>query len=186
MFDKTVLTLVRLLPIGAGAVVEILTSSEQTGVLMPHGASSWDARSQQVLYDYACTHDQSWYAFVNGPLQHMIRKDGLYLISGITKSTSWCIASSDDSSGGGKLSLLLKAAHFGGVNATRTWEWETSTASVHSGPQHRPGEEEWRDNQTLFIRGFKVSLSTLSTKPKVVSIVKCKIEDIFTGTTSPV
>ncbi|KAJ7148441.1 hypothetical protein C8R43DRAFT_888910 [Mycena crocata] len=100
-----------LFPIGVGAAVEISAHSKQTGLLiLLNGASSWDTHSQQILSDYAVKHAQSWYVFVNGPLHRMIGNDGLYLISGVTKSTSWCIASLEDSSGGGQVSLRLKGA----------------------------------------------------------------------------
>ncbi|KAJ7869973.1 hypothetical protein B0H13DRAFT_1635027 [Mycena leptocephala] len=175
----------RLFPIGAGAVVELSTHSKQMGLLvLPDGASSWDARSQQTLHDYAVKHARNWYAFVNGNLQRMVGNGGLYLVTGVTKSTSWCIAATDDSAGDRKVSLLLKATQFGGASATRTWEWETSSSAVHSGPSPGPGEEGWRDNQTLFIRGFKVALGPVSKTAKVVSILKSTADTVLSTSTA--
>ncbi|KAJ7148429.1 hypothetical protein C8R43DRAFT_952536 [Mycena crocata] len=171
----------KLFSIEADAKVQISTASKDTAALiLPHGASKSDARPERMLHKYAEKHARHWYAFVRNDLRRIVSDGGLYLITGVTKSTSWCIAVTGASSGGGELSLQLKAAEVGGVGATRTWEWETSTGSVHSGPHHRPGEEAWRDNQTLFVRGFRVALGPLPFwKPKVKSIVQCKVDDLL-------
>ncbi|KAJ6572289.1 hypothetical protein B0H19DRAFT_936467, partial [Mycena capillaripes] len=79
-----------LLPIGAGAVFEVSTNVNEMGlIILPDGASSWDARSMQIFHDYALKHGRSWYAWVNGDLGRMVRNGSLYLVTGVTKSTSW-------------------------------------------------------------------------------------------------
>ncbi|KAJ7493179.1 hypothetical protein B0H11DRAFT_1717826 [Mycena galericulata] len=173
----------RLLPIGAGAVVEVSTNSDQLALLLlPDGASSWDARSEKDFHEYAVKHGRSWYEFVNGDLRRMVRNGGIYLITGVTKSTSWCIAAVDNSSGGGKVALKLKAAQIAGAGASYTWEWENASSSVHSGPHRNPGEESWRDDQTVFIRGFKVALNSLTKTTKVLSIVRSRESEILKTT----
>ncbi|KAJ7498032.1 hypothetical protein B0H11DRAFT_830274 [Mycena galericulata] len=162
------------LPLGAGAVVEVSMNSKETGLLLlPDGASRWDLRPQQPFRDYALKNAQSWYAFVNGDLGRMIGSGDLYLITGVTKSTSWSVAAVENHSGDGKLSLKLKAAQLGAAGTSYTWEWESASSSFDSGPRRNPGEETWRDNQTVFLRGFKVALrlTPLRRSPKVVSIV---------------
>ncbi|KAJ7623761.1 hypothetical protein FB45DRAFT_926675 [Roridomyces roridus] len=175
------------LPVGAGAAVELSTGSAQMVVLvLPEGASSWDLRPHQVFRDYALKHSRSWYAFVNGTLHRMVPNGGLYLVTGITKSSSWHIAAAEASSSGTALSLRLKAAMVAGASASCAWAWETVSSAVHSGPSVSPGEEEWRDNQTLFIRGCKIALgSALSKSPKVMSLINSKAVDVLKTTAPP-
>jgi hypothetical protein len=149
------------LPLGAGAIVEVSTNSKQTGLLLlPDGASRWDLRWQQRFRDYALKHAHNWYAFVNGSLERMVGNGDLYLVTGVTKSTSWSVAAVENHLGEGKILLKLKAAQISNAGATCAWEWESGGSSVNSGPQRRAGEEEWRDNQTVFLRGFKVAVRT--------------------------
>jgi hypothetical protein len=171
----------RFLPLGADAVVEVSTNSKHTGLLLlPDGASRWDLRPQQLFRDYALKHGQSWYAFVNGELHRMIGNGDLYLVTGVTKSTSWSVAAVENQSGDGKVSLKLKATQIGNAGASYGWEWESASSSVNSGPRRRLGEESWRDNQTVFLRGFKVTLRStpLRRSPKAVSIVNSKWSDM--------
>ncbi|KAJ7708952.1 hypothetical protein B0H17DRAFT_1031325 [Mycena rosella] len=175
------------LPLGAGAVVEVSTNSKQTGLLLlPDGASRWDLLPLRVFRDYALKHGQSWYAFINGQLGRMIGSGDLYLVTGVTKSTSWSVAAVENQSGDGKVALKLKAAQVGNAGASCAWEWESASSSVNSGPRRRPGEESWRDNQTVFLRGFKVALRStpLRRSPKVLAIVNAKWSDLTPKTSS--
>ncbi|KAJ7439337.1 hypothetical protein FB451DRAFT_149205 [Mycena latifolia] len=176
----------RFLPAAAGAVVEVTTNSKETAILLlPDGASRWDLRTLQVFRDYAFNHALSWYEFVNGELGRMIGNGDLYLVTGVTKSTSWSVAAVENQSGDGQVSLKLKATQVATAGASCAWEWESASSSVNSGPQRLPGEESWRDNQTVFIRGFKVSLRTtpLRKSPKLLSIVNSKWTDATSKST---
>ncbi|KAJ7213748.1 hypothetical protein C8J57DRAFT_1002668, partial [Mycena rebaudengoi] len=147
------------LPAGAGAVIEVSTNSKETAILLlPDGASRWDLRPRQVFLDYALKHAQSWYEFVNGDLGRMVGNGDLYLVTGVTKSTSWSVAALENQSGDGQISLKLKAVQVATMGASCAWEWESASSSVNSGPYRLPGEESWHDNQTVFVRGFKVAL----------------------------
>jgi hypothetical protein len=162
-------------PAGAGAVIEVSTNSKETAVLLlPDGASRWDLRTLQVFRNYALKHAPSWY------LGRMIGNGDLYFVTGVAKSTSWSVAALENQSGDGQVSLKLKAAQAATVGASCAWEWENATSSVNSGPNRFPGEESWRDNQTVFVRGFKVFLRTkpLRRSPKLLSIVDSKWSDL--------
>ncbi|KAJ6526914.1 hypothetical protein DFH09DRAFT_164603, partial [Mycena vulgaris] len=176
------------LPAGVGAVVELSADSEETAILLlPNGASRWDLLPLQRFRDYAFQHAQNWYAFVNGDLSRMIGNGDLYLVTGVTKSTSWSVAAVKNHSGSGRMSLKLKAAQVGTAGASCTWEWETASSSVNSGPRRRPGEESWQDNQTVFLRGFKIALrSTMLRRrlPKALLIVNSEWSDVMPKTTS--
>ncbi|KAJ7919662.1 hypothetical protein B0H13DRAFT_233085, partial [Mycena leptocephala] len=164
-------------PAGVGAVVEVSTNSKETAMLLlPDGASRWDLRTLQVFRDYAFKHAPKWYEFVNGDLGRMIGNGDLYLVTGVTKSTSWNVAALENQSGDGQVTLKLKAAQVATAGASYAWEWESASSSVNSGPHRLPGEESWRDNQTVFVRGFKVCLRTkpLRRSPKLLTIVDSK------------
>ncbi|KAJ7715136.1 hypothetical protein B0H16DRAFT_1616974 [Mycena metata] len=177
------------LPVGAGAVVEVSTNSKQTGLLLlPDGASKWDLRPQQVFRDYALKHAQNWYSFVNGDLHRMVASGDLYLITGVTKSTSWSVAAVENESSEGKVSLKLKATQFGSAGAAYTWEWKSTGSSVDSGPRRRLGEELLKENQTVFLRGFKIALRSMPLRrpAKTLSIADSNWADLSTrGTSMP-
>ncbi|KAJ7498028.1 hypothetical protein B0H11DRAFT_1715163 [Mycena galericulata] len=171
----------RFLPIGANAVVEVSMNSKQTALLLlQEGASSLDLRGLQAFRDYALKHAESWYAFVNGELGRMIGEGDLYLVTGVIKSTSWSVAAVENHSGDGKLSLKLKAAQVGAAGTSYAWEWESAGSSTDSGPRRNPGEETWGANQTVFLRGFKVTYrsTVLRRTVKVSPIVDSKWSEI--------
>ncbi|KAJ7773939.1 hypothetical protein B0H16DRAFT_115002 [Mycena metata] len=120
-------------PASAGAPV-----LEQALLRLPDGASTRDSRSLPLLRDYAAKHARSWYQFVNDDLERMVGDSGLYLVTGVTKTTSWSID-------------VGSFAHVAGG------EWDEASATINSGPHRSPGEES-RENQSVFIRGFKVAL----------------------------
>ncbi|KAJ7193405.1 hypothetical protein C8J57DRAFT_1159847, partial [Mycena rebaudengoi] len=81
------------LPVGAGAVLEISTSSKEAAVLLlPDGASHSDLRRLKKFRNYALKHAQRWYAFVNGELERMVESNALYLVTGVDKCSTWSVA----------------------------------------------------------------------------------------------
>ncbi|KAJ7483268.1 hypothetical protein FB451DRAFT_1029310, partial [Mycena latifolia] len=166
---------------------EVSTNSKETALLLlPDGASRWDLRPLQIFRDYALKHAQSWYEFVNGDLRRMVGNGDLYLLTGVTKSTSWSVAAVENQSSSGNVSLKLKATQVAAAGACCAWEWESASSSVNSGPRRRlPGEKLWRDNQTVFVRGFKVSLRTTPLKrhPKLLSVANSKWANVTSKST---
>ncbi|KAJ7469877.1 hypothetical protein B0H11DRAFT_1392377 [Mycena galericulata] len=170
------------LPLGAGAVVEISTSSKEAAVLLlPDGASRTDLRRLKRFRDSAFKNAQRWYAFVNGDLERMVENGDLYLVTGTDKSSSWSVAAVENHSEDCRISLKLKAAQVGSAGTSCTWEWETASSFADSGPRRRPGDGEWSDNQTVSLRGFKVAIrsSPLKKSAKALSIVDSKPSDIL-------
>lgn len=169
-------------PLGAGAVVEISTSSKATAILLlPDGGSRTNLRRLQVFRDYALKNAQRWYAFVNGTLGRMVESGELYLVTGVDKSSSWSVAALENNSEGRGLSLTLKAAQAGSGSAACAWEWESSSSFANSGPRRGPEEQSWTDNQTVFLRGFKVAIRSTPLKKaiKVLSIADLKPSQIL-------
>jgi hypothetical protein len=182
----------RFLPLGLGAVVEVSTSSKATAILLlPDGASRTNLRCLQIFRDYALKHAQRWYTFVNGDLGRMLDSGELYLVTGVDKSTSWSVAALENNAEGCEVSLKLKPAYAAsvgsgggtGAGASCAWEWECTSSFVNSGPRRGDEEEAWTDNQTVFLRGFKVAVRStplkLKNSVKVLSIVDAKPGDIF-------
>ncbi|KAJ7277540.1 hypothetical protein C8J57DRAFT_1713853 [Mycena rebaudengoi] len=170
------------LPLGAGAVVEISTSSKETAVLLlPNGASRSDLRRLKEFRDYALRHAQRWYAFVNGELGRMVESNALYLVTGVDKCSSWSVAAVENQSEDCRVSLKLRASQLGSAGTTCAWEWETASSFADSGPRRLPGEELWKDNQTDFLRGFKVAIraAPLQRLTKALSIVDSKPSEIL-------
>ncbi|KAF7333003.1 Ribonuclease III [Mycena venus] len=165
------------LPLGVGAVVEISTSSRATAILLlPDGAARTNLRRLQAFRDYALKHAQQWYAFVNGDLGRMVDSGELYLVTGVDKSSSWSVAALENSYEGCELSLKLKPVYAGSGSASYAWEWTTASSFANSGPRRGPGEQSWTDNQTVFLRGFKVAIrSTPLKRSSKVSFVFAEV-----------
>jgi hypothetical protein len=163
--------------------VEISTSSKEAAVLLlPDGASRIDIRRKKKFRDYALTHAQRWYAFVNGDLERMVDNGDLYLVTGTDKSFSWSVAAVEKRSEDCKISLILKAAQVGSAGTSCVWEWETANSFADSGPRPPPKDAERTENQTVFLRGFKVAISSSVLKrksAKAISIVNSKPTDII-------
>jgi hypothetical protein len=175
----------RFLPFGAGAVVEISTSSKETAVLLlPDGASRTDLRPKNIFRDYALKHAQRWYEFVNKRLHRMVGNGDLYLVTGTDKSSSWSVAALENHSEDCKISLKLKASQVGSAGTSCVWEWETVDSFADWGPRPLPAERS--ENQTVFLRGFKVAIrsSPLKKSAKAISIVDSKPSDILSKTGS--
>jgi hypothetical protein len=118
----------------------------------------------------------------------MVGNGDLYLVTGVTKSSSWSVAALENQSGDGKVSLKLKVAQAATAGVSCAWEWESASSSVNSGPRRRPGEESFRDNQTVFLRGYRVAVRSkpvpLRRSPKLVAIDdNCKWADIASKST---
>ncbi|KAJ7752588.1 hypothetical protein B0H16DRAFT_1317279 [Mycena metata] len=174
-----------------GANVEVSTNSKRNAILLlPDGASSWDLRSLHLFKHYAEKHTRNWYKFVNMTLQRGIANGDLYLVTGVTKSSSWSVAAIDQGTDGDtQLSMKLKAAQVVTANASYSWSWEeTSSGSRHSGPRGRQALEQWTDNQTVFLRGYKtyLRLPQMARFPRAISVADSDWSNVhWRGVTTP-
>ncbi|KAJ6562260.1 hypothetical protein B0H19DRAFT_95115 [Mycena capillaripes] len=172
-------------PVGAGATVEISASSKEAVLILPDGGSRCNARPLDKFRSYALEHARSWYIFVNKRLHRMIDSGDLYFITGCDKSSSWNLAVTQNRSDDAEVSLRLRAAQIGSAGGIFAWQWEDVTSEVaDSGPWPRPGDEGWKNNQTVFVRGFRVAirpapLSVLKGPSKAVSIENSKPKDLL-------
>ncbi|KAJ7813211.1 hypothetical protein B0H14DRAFT_2377116, partial [Mycena olivaceomarginata] len=148
------------------------------------GASRTDVRRKKKFKDYVLTHAPCWYAFVNDELERMVDNGDLYLVTGTDKSSLWSVAAIENHSEDCKISLKLKAAQVGSAGTSCVWEWETANSFTDSGPRPLPADGERFENQTVFLRGFKVAVraSPLKKYAKAISIVDSKPSDILSKT----
>ncbi|KAJ7024136.1 WD40-repeat-containing domain protein [Mycena alexandri] len=103
------------------------------------------------------------YAFVTG-LGTEVENGDLYLITGVDKSVSWGVAAARDHTEDGRISLKLSAAQVGSAGGSHTWHWEANSAFGDMGPRRPPGEAHSTQNQTVFLRGFKIAIRSLAGK----------------------
>ncbi|KAJ7143008.1 hypothetical protein C8R44DRAFT_196347 [Mycena epipterygia] len=178
------------LPMGAGATVEITASSKEIAMLLlPQGASRSNLRSLQKFEDYALTHACDWYSFVNGKLGRKVENGSRYLVTGVDKTSSWSVASLESRSEDNQVSMKLTAGLVGSGGVACAWKWQSdNSASLCSGPDPAPGEEDWFDHQTVFLRGYKVAvrpylLAALKGSIKVSNIDNLKPADILRRST---
>ncbi|KAJ7096075.1 hypothetical protein C8R44DRAFT_813124 [Mycena epipterygia] len=158
------------LPVGAGAEVEISTSSKRTAVLLlPDGASRTDLRFPDKFRDHALKHAKSWYDFLSS-LGRTVDNGELYLVTGVDKSASWSVAAVENYTEDCTISLKLKAAQIGSAGASYVWEWETVARFADSGPRRPPGEDSGAKNQTVFLRGFRIAIPSLPWSKKTIAI----------------
>ncbi|KAJ7306777.1 hypothetical protein DFH08DRAFT_793189 [Mycena albidolilacea] len=149
-------------PLGAGAVVELsAVSKEAAMLLMPDGASRINLRFLDIFRQQALKHAQSWYAFLKS-LGSMVENGELYLVTGLDSSSSWIVGAVETQSEDGNISLKLKAGQIGSAGGSYAWKWETSGAFTDSGPRRPPGEDPSAQNQTVFLRGFRIALHSVA------------------------
>ncbi|KAJ6476338.1 hypothetical protein C8R45DRAFT_1077254 [Mycena sanguinolenta] len=171
-----------LIPVGAGTVVDISSSAERTAVLLlQEGASRIDLLPLKKFREQAEKHGEDWYAFVGDQIGYQLDNGDLYLITGVDKSTLWNVSATEKHTGNDHISLKLRAVQFGSVNGSYRWEWEEGGQFSDFGP--RPASD--LQNQTVFLRGFKLMLSAplwrKQKKTKAISVADSKPSDILKG-----
>ncbi|KAJ7773940.1 hypothetical protein B0H16DRAFT_1510493 [Mycena metata] len=155
--------------VGAAAGCEAHIDVKQAAKLaLPNGASSYDFRATGRMYRYAKKNSRKLLKFAE-ELGYEIGNEGLLVVTGVTKASAWSITVTDNSAGGGTVSLELNAAQLGGVGVLHAWDKENSSSLTYSGPP--PGEDSW-ENQTIFVRGFRIVPSPLGPlgAPKVLAL----------------
>ncbi|KAK7030238.1 hypothetical protein VNI00_014255 [Paramarasmius palmivorus] len=173
------------LPVGVGASIELSFDKESGAVVMlPTGAKRVDVLDLKAFREYAQVHAADWYRFVNNTLGREAENGSVYLVSGVDKSDAWENAVFDSSQSTQSCSLLFESV---GVANGRM---RLSQSSTHqSSVSSRASIADARHNQSLFIRGFRISLRRgLSVRVrgevKVASTDKSPTKDIF-GPTPP-
>ncbi|KAF7336872.1 Pleiotropic drug resistance ABC transporter protein [Mycena venus] len=133
-------------------------SAPQGAVLaLPYGAHLEKLENLETVRDYAAMHAESWYKYINGPRGRGLANGALYLVTGREKAPSWGMASFHSVGDGFKLafkSTLVDSA----IGSFSQYRWSGSRAQTKS--YHPSPRNNARLNQTTFIHGLSISIST--------------------------
>ncbi|KAJ6570324.1 hypothetical protein B0H10DRAFT_1964790 [Mycena sp. CBHHK59/15] len=147
-----------LVPLEAGAGVELsCSSSSGTALLLPKGASSRDLLPLNIFKEYVLRHGRSWFKF----LEHQgwpVNDLSLYLVTGCDKTAAWGAAAFSKSSGTGEVNMKFGPSPVAGQVA---YSWDKTSYNygfAHAGPHRQPGDEEWGENQSVFIHRYTVTM----------------------------
>ncbi|KAF8196277.1 hypothetical protein K438DRAFT_2016830 [Mycena galopus ATCC 62051] len=139
----------------ARGAMEIVNPSKEAAILqLPDGALRTDLRNFTEFRDCALKNAHHWYEFVNSDLERIVENGDLYLVTGTDKASSWSVAAVEYRfEDHGSIASEVEPA-----GRSHLWESQLANPVVHSGPRRHAGEELWGNNQTVFLRGFKVAI----------------------------
>ncbi|KAK7040126.1 hypothetical protein VNI00_009932 [Paramarasmius palmivorus] len=141
-------------PIGLGGGIEVTFQQDSGAVLMPpKGADRIDCSQRASFRRYAEEHAQDWYRFVNGTLGREAENGSIYLVTGFDKADAWETALFDSTSSTRSCSLIFTTSGVadGRMKLSQSSLYQTSVTS-------RCCANDAKYNQTLFMRGFRVSI----------------------------
>ncbi|KAL0567351.1 hypothetical protein V5O48_014644 [Marasmius crinis-equi] len=144
-------------PLGLGAGFSIKFAKNRGAIIWPpHGANSVDCQSKATFREYAETHSISWYRFVNETLGMEVENGSIYFITGFDKTDCWENAVVSSTSKERKCELFVAT---GGL-ASGDCRFVLSESSFHEIVTRRSSPAgNSKQNQALFIRGFRISIS---------------------------
>ncbi|KAK7040130.1 SCF ubiquitin ligase complex subunit cdc4 [Paramarasmius palmivorus] len=139
--------------VGLGGGIEVSFEQNSGAVLMPSkGAERIDCAHRAIFRTYAEENACNWYRFVNGTLGREAENGSLYLVTGFDKADAWETALFDNSSSTQSCSLIFT------TNGLVDGRMRLSQASIHqTSVTSRCSAGDAKHNQTLFMRGFRVS-----------------------------
>lgn len=119
---------------------------------LPHGSRLRKLRDVKKMREYAATHAESWFKYINGPRGRGL--DGsVYLVTGWEKAKAWGMASFHSVSNAFQLSFRPTA---NGISEIRGYLWRGNPAQKKCHDPPTIHDAPW--NQTLFIHGLSISL----------------------------
>ncbi|KAI6014337.1 hypothetical protein EDC04DRAFT_663000 [Pisolithus marmoratus] len=142
-------------------------SSTRTGaiLILPHGATSSELSSLEQFQEVAMRNARDWHEFAKKcyGVQHLDRS--LYLITGFCKARSWSLGSFNNPMDSTGKVLALRDD-----NDPNKFSLEFNfPAGRH---QSRSSDDSGSINQTVFITGFKITVSTWLPGPVVLRITE--------------
>ncbi|KAF8984060.1 hypothetical protein BDQ17DRAFT_1437163 [Cyathus striatus] len=133
------------------------TSGDKGSLLsLPHGAYQEDSKNQLDLKDFISRNAISWYSYALAKGRD-IDRHSLCLVTGSIKSSSWGIATFDKSVPE-RNSMLVIGESLRTDRPSLKWKKTGGASSSRTGPSPN-GIPENINNQCLFLRGFRISLS---------------------------
>ncbi|KAJ7599939.1 hypothetical protein C8J56DRAFT_3537 [Mycena floridula] len=164
---------------GAGAGFELQSTNSQGAILaLPSGGNRVDLRALDQLRTYAAKNAASWYKYATETLGLDLTNGSLYLVTGCDTCRSWELASFDNPQRRYSVSFKFTAS------LAAEGRLSLSHSSVHQRSIPIRRFTSSIENQTPFIRGFKIALrprqSALFLGPvKLSSIVSSSISSIM-------
>ena len=124
----------------------------------PEGSFNEDLDNELDVESLILQSAESWYAYALRRGGRLARNQ-LYFVTGHMKTSSWGIATYDRF-----MPAPYNVLKFGKAKSpsSRAYAWkETGRATARTGPSLDPTlpRDQFRKNQTLFVRGFKIALS---------------------------
>ncbi|KAL0572719.1 SCF ubiquitin ligase complex subunit cdc4 [Marasmius crinis-equi] len=139
---------------GVGGGIGIKFTDEKGAVLMlPHGGSRVDSLNLATFRQYAKKHAESWYQFVNDVHGREAQNGAVYFITGLDKADRWENAVVNDTSR--EQSCELKFMPGIGVEGSLRL---SHSSVLQSSVSSRCSSGGTTKNQSVFIRGFRVSV----------------------------
>ncbi|KAJ8079809.1 hypothetical protein PM082_016631 [Marasmius tenuissimus] len=170
------------LPVGAGGGIGVIFSRERGAVVMPgmDGADRTDASNKALFIEYAARHGMSWYQFVNGTLGREADNGELYLITGFDKTNVWENAVVYNRSTTKSCQVAFTTGGLGAEGRLKLSNSTTHEISLIS----RCSSDEDHQNQSLFIRGFRISVrqgirAKFASKVKVTSTYRSSQSEVL-------
>ena len=162
------------------------TCSEGAVLILPDGAARTDLYNIKVLRDLAENNASSWYEFARGSAGRDAPDGSLYLVTGFDKATRWGVSSIySPSSTSGDVTVKFTFLSAGSIEGSCEW-----TSAIEHSVGHRIGpgrrsEGALRQDQCVFLRGFKIFSKKFgrpkpfSKRSKVLSTADANIADLL-------
>ncbi|KAK0451363.1 uncharacterized protein EV420DRAFT_1274085 [Desarmillaria tabescens] len=162
--------------LGAGCGFEFTSSSEQGAVLvLPDGGERYDCASLDMFEEYAIANAHSWYKYLNGQGQgRQIRNGMLYLVTGCDKCYSWGNACYSHLTQSRCASLKFLTTGVAELSGTLRYRWEVQSG-VHKRSHHRDMTPGAIANQTVFLRGYSISVRESSALRLLLGVKTVKV-----------
>ena len=142
---------------GGSIGIEFSSSSNEGALLvLPEGADQHDLCNLRPFEDNALRCAKSWYKFAVTKLgRTRISANSLYIITGCHKTSSWSLEAFHQSNSSCDFNAQFTAGKIINGNIGAAYSWQMSSAiPCRIGPQHYDASQ----NQTVFIRGFKIAI----------------------------
>ncbi|KAF8551788.1 hypothetical protein OG21DRAFT_1498872 [Imleria badia] len=142
-------------------------SSSRAGaiLILPHGAMSLELLSAEEFRDVATKNALNWYEFANKCYGGQHRDRSLYLITGFYKADSWSLGSFNNPTN--STGTILARRDDTNPNVYRLDFTLPADRRDSSG-----GDDNGKINQTVFITGFKITVSSLLPDPIVLRVTE--------------
>ncbi|KAL0569231.1 SCF ubiquitin ligase complex subunit cdc4 [Marasmius crinis-equi] len=164
-------------PLGGGGGIKIKFSEGKGAVVMPpNGADRVDCLDLAVFREYAQKYAVSWYEFINGTLGREVDNGAIYFITGFDNTDCWENAVVNDQFREQSCELMFTT---NGLIGDARLRLSTSSMRVSVSSRCSP-EDNRKQNQTLFIRGFRIAI-----RRKIKFLGNVKVEVRSTKHLSP-